>query len=597
MATEQKRESLAQAGTELAKGNLQASEEIVQAILPGASAAEHCEALFLLGVIETKKANYQNSINFFKEALAGAEKLQLKNIQGKILREMGWAYSSIGEYYLTLQYVEESLRINQELGDEAEISKSYDYLALACWHLSDFSRSLEYLQKALSLDEKNNNKARMATITENIGVVLSELGDNERGLEYLKKSVAVSIENGNKSQMATRLSNLAALYENLDDSANALDCGIRSLELCREVGHKRQEPITLKNIGSTYLKLGDYTRALQYYTESLDLDNAAGNKAGIAQGEGGIARVYARQSFEGYNPLKAEEHFVKAIALCKEIGDKKQEYKLCEELSFVYEHLERWKDFAVQIKRYHQLKELVQSEDARKGAQLIDYRIKETEREKLMAVERARAEEHKKLLDNILPSTITERIIAGEKLIADRLENVSVLFADIVEFTRLSSNTPADTLINTLNVLFSEFDSLAEKHGLEKIKTIGDAYMIVAGAPTSRTDHAIAITQMAAEMLDVISKYKNILPKGELKIRIGIHSGEVVAGVIGTKKFAYDIWGDTVNTAARMEQNSEAGRINISESTYQLVRDTFNCEYRGEIEAKNKGKLKMYFLE
>ncbi len=597
MTTEQKSETLKQANAELAKGNLQVTEQLAQHVLQSANDAERCEALFLLGFIESKRANYQNSIKLFNDALAGAEKLQIRHLQGKILQQLGWAYSSIGEYYLTLQYMQQSLQINQELGDEAGISTSYDYLALACWHLSDFSGSLNYLEMALRLEEKNSNKARIGTITENIGVVLSELGDNMRGLEYLKKSVEVSIEGGNKSQMATRYSNLAALYENLNDLTNALEYGIKSLELCRQADHKRQEPITLKNIGSTYLKLGDNVRALEYYTEALIIDNSSGNKAGIAQGEGCIARVYARKNFDGYNIIKAEEHFKRAIALCEEIGDKKQEYKLREELSEVYENLERWKDFGVQLKRYHQLKELVQSEEARKSAQLIDYRIKETERDKLIAVERARADEHKKILDNILPSSITERIISGEKLIADRLDNVSVLFADIVEFTRLSSNTPAEALINTLNVIFSEFDALAERHGLEKIKTIGDAYMVVAGAPTSHKDHAVAITQMAVEMLGVVGKHKDILPEGDLKIRIGIHSGEVVAGVIGTKKIAYDIWGDTVNTAARMEQNGEAGRINISEATYQLVKARFNCNYRGEIEAKNKGKLKMYFLE
>ncbi|MGB5171974.1 MAG: adenylate/guanylate cyclase domain-containing protein [Eudoraea sp.] len=153
--------------------------------------------------------------------------------------------------------------------------------------------------------------------------------------------------------------------------------------------------------------------------------------------------------------------------------------------------------------------------------------------------------------------------------------------------------------VKTVDFYFSKFDAIIEKHGLEKIKTIGDAYMCAGGLHDNEKDHAQRMVLAALEISSFVEETKNDVAASELTfdIRIGINTGPVVAGVVGTKKFAYDIWGDTVNVAARMESMSEPGRINISENTYAMIKDVAECEYRGEIEAKNRGKLKMYFVQ
>lgn len=151
-------------------------------------------------------------------------------------------------------------------------------------------------------------------------------------------------------------------------------------------------------------------------------------------------------------------------------------------------------------------------------------------------------------------------------------------------------------LIEELNACFKKFDEITAKYNIEKIKTIGDAYLAACGLPTADPKHAENVVSAAKEINAFMQDRHAKLGNKTFEIRLGIHSGSVVAGIVGTKKFAYDIWGDTVNTAARMEQNSEAGKINISETTYELVKDKFKCEYRGEIEAKGKGQLKMYFI-
>jgi class 3 adenylate cyclase/HAMP domain-containing protein len=217
---------------------------------------------------------------------------------------------------------------------------------------------------------------------------------------------------------------------------------------------------------------------------------------------------------------------------------------------------------------------------------LVEVRTTQLESEK---------QKSERLLLNVLPAPIAERLKSSDGVIVDKFEAVSVLFADIVGFTALSSRTTPEALVTMLDELFSSFDALAEKHGLEKIKTIGDAYMVVAGIPQPRTDHADAIARMATDMLDELHAYAK-RHGTDLTVRIGINTGSVVAGVIGRKKFIYDLWGDTVNTASRMESHGVAGRVHVSHSTYELLRERFDFEPRGTIEIKGKGPMQTYLL-
>jgi PAS domain S-box-containing protein len=200
------------------------------------------------------------------------------------------------------------------------------------------------------------------------------------------------------------------------------------------------------------------------------------------------------------------------------------------------------------------------------------------------------------LLLNILPEPIAERLKFWESTIADSFASVTVLFADLVNFTEFSAHMPPPKLVALLNKIFSKFDQLAQKHGLEKIKTIGDAYMVVGGLPTPRDDHADAIAQMALEMQQEIVNFKR--DNGEpFTLRIGIHTGPVVAGVIGMKKFAYDLWGDTVNVASRMESLGMPGNIQVTAAIYEQLQDKYVFEERGKITVKGKGEMITYWLK
>ena len=199
------------------------------------------------------------------------------------------------------------------------------------------------------------------------------------------------------------------------------------------------------------------------------------------------------------------------------------------------------------------------------------------------------------LLLDILPRSIAERLKARPQTIADQFPTASILFADVVDFTPRAEHLPPAEVVGMLDDLFGHFDTLAERHGLEKIKTIGDCYMAAAGVPVPRPDHARALALMALDMLEAVDSKDGVGHLG-VELRVGINSGPVVAGVIGRKRFLYDLWGDAVNTASRMETHGTPGRIHITRATYELLKDEFVCEPRGTVTVKGKGDMETWYL-
>lgn len=230
-------------------------------------------------------------------------------------------------------------------------------------------------------------------------------------------------------------------------------------------------------------------------------------------------------------------------------------------------------------------------EDLEKKSRAIEEQKKLIEKEK---------ENSDFLLYNILPKEVAEELKVKGSVDAKHFDAVTVMFTDFKGFTQLSEKLTPTELVSEINECFSAFDHIMQKHGVEKIKTIGDAYMAAGGIPTTNKTHAIDVVNAALDIKQFMHEHKSKKQsEGKLffEIRIGIHTGSVVAGIVGVKKFAYDIWGDTVNTASRMESSGEIGKVNISKTSYELVKHNFNCEYRGEIHAKNKGEIDMYFVE
>jgi len=514
-------------------------------------------ALITLANSAKLKGDFHRALDLARSALDIAEHNHLPDIKATCQNICGNVYVSLDNYALGLEYYVQALATLDELNDKFQVAQVMGNIGGVYGYLGNFDQALEYMGRALQAHEELSKKSDAAMDMGNIGGVYFFLGSYDKALEYLERALAIYEELGEKSPIAD----------------------------------------TTGNIGSVYLYLGNLTQAFDYFSRSLAKHEELGEKLAIAQVTGNIGSVYANLEFEGYDEKRAEEYFLKTIAMSAEIDSKRIQYEFHRSLSSLCERQKRWEESQIHFKHYHELYLEVQNEESTKQALLMEHRRKIEDSERDRQVKLARFQEQEKILHNILPQKIADRILEGEKLIADRLENVSVFFSDIVGFTKLSQNISPEELVGMLNEIFTEFDHIAHKHGLEKIKTIGDAYMAVAGAPLAQEDHAERAASFAIEVMQAMHDYRT-RTGNNLEIRVGLHSGHAVAGIIGENKFAYDLWGDAVNTASRMESHGEAGMIHVSEEfIHKLSLSSFHFQERGEMHIKGKGMMKTYFLE
>ncbi len=562
-----------------------------------------------IGVVHLNLSDYPKALEYYTRALSINEEIGNKAGVATWLGNTGVIYVNLSDYPKALEYYGRALSIAETLGDNAGVANHLGNIGLAYYYLSDYPKALEYFAKALDLDEKVGNEVGTARHLGNIGLVHSDLSDYPMALQYYSKALSIDERLSNKAGVARHLVNIGNVFTILLDFHQAVEYYNRALSIDEEVGDNTGMAIDLGNLGSVYEKMRDYENALACYSRAKRTLSELGLQSEVGELDGSIGSVLAHPENPHRNEEKAEAHLLKSISVSRELHTKK--YEAHKVLADLYKSQQRWKECQEQFEMYHKLKEEVQSEEAIKIATTIEQKRQIAEREKEIAIAKAVADaKHlatEELLHNVLPPTIAYRILEGENLIAEKLTNVSVLFADIVGFTPLSQFVKAEELVEGLNRIFSSFDALAEKHGLEKIKTIGDAYMVVSGAPEAREDHAEALALCAMEMIKTMKDFRWKASGEQIHIRIGIHCGDVVAGVIGKKKFAYDLWGDTVNTASRMESHGEAGKIHISDEFYFQLKNRIEAtgddfggirfDERDGMEIKGKGMMRTYFLE
>ncbi len=567
--------------------------------------AHKAKALNAIGTVFKIHSDYGNALEYLYKALAINEELGDVEERARNFTNIGIVYSKLSDNPKALEYYQASLALYEELGSKDGIANILGCIGLVYYNLSDYAKALEYHQKTLAINEELGNKYGIAGNLNNIGIVYDELGSYSEALEYFHKAMAINEETGNKAWLANNLANIGSIGGGLE-YAQSMEYLHKSLAINEELGSIDVIANNLTNIGwGMFQNKSDYSQAFAYMQRALTLYEEAGSMEGIARNLGNIGVVYSAREFDGYNPLLAEEYLLKSLAMSQEISNKKIEYEAYQWLAELYKTEKRWEEAHRHLEQFMALEKETLSEEARNKAVLMEQRRQAEEREKLIAITKAATEaKHQateQLLHNVLPPSIANKMLGGTKLIAEKIPSVSVLFADIVNFTKLSQRITPEELVEGLDRIFSEFDALAEKYGLEKIKTIGDAYMVVSGAPVQREDHAEAIAHFAFEMMETMKQFRSIATGEEVQIRIGIHSGEVVAGVIGKKKFAYDLWGDAVNTASRMESHGDAGKIHVSEEFKHAVETqsfaSLQFIERGEIHIKGKGMMKTYFLE
>ncbi len=569
------------------------------------------------------KANYPKALEYYFKALKLKEKSGNKRGVAAVTCNMGNIYLSQSDYPNALASFFKALKLYEELGDKQGIAVSTGNIGNVYGAVNDYSKALEYYFKALRSYEELGNKAGVQRNNGNIGIIYSLQNDNTKALEYYFKALRLSEELEDKGNVARNAGNIGNVYQKQGDYILAIAYMQRAQKLNEELGDKLNAAGNLSNIGSVYISivkkpvnsvtLGTSELSASKYHSQVLIPHGKESLLAAAID----CQLRTLTIFRELNVVDALKYPYEVLSEAYKLkGDYKMALNYADSLRVtndsIFSHKNRDKILEQESKRkeYGDSLKAVAARNAadvkmahRSNYELIGGGVLVLalgvifllrKNNKLLDKEKKQSDN---LLLNILPEEVAAQLKDTGKSAAKQFDNVTVLFTDFVDFTEASERMTPEMLIEELDTCFKIFDDITARHNIEKIKTIGDAYLAVCGLPSPDPKHAenivTAAVEISAFMQDRLAK---IGSERTFAVRIGIHTGSVVAGIVGTRKFAYDIWGDTVNTAARMEQNSEAGKINISETTYELVKDKYPCEYRGEIDAKGKGKLKMYFV-
>ncbi|MCB0817808.1 MAG: tetratricopeptide repeat protein [Flavobacteriales bacterium] len=553
--------------------------------------------------------------------------------------DRGLALYHLGELESAAAAFGSALEIQTGIGNEKGVSAALNNLGMVYLAQGDRPRALDHYIRSLKMDEALGDSLGVAGSHLNIGVIFLEMGDTEQALAYFLPGLVMMEKLGNPRGIAFLTNSIGNVYSRQGDHAKSLGYFKRSLAILEEHNPNGMAPM-LNNVGATFLKLGELDSAYAYLEHSRVLSDEMGDLATATH-----ARIYLGQlALARHDPGLAVERCSKALELGRSLGAWQYHQGACNCLYQAYKDLGEhgraleyhelevaYTDSLSNEKNTKKITELemqygfekkeaaAQAEQEKKDAIAAE----ELQRQKLVRngfmggfvlvalfagvflTQRNRIGKEKKrseeLLLNILPEEVAEELKDKGEAEAKLIDEVTVLFTDFKGFTAMSETLRPKELVRDLHECFSAFDHICQEHGLEKIKTIGDAYMAAGGLPTPNTTHAMDVIQAALEMRDFIVEGKaRKLAAGlpYFEVRIGVHTGPVVAGIVGVKKFQYDIWGDTVNTASRMESSGDVGQVNISEATYALVKDQAGLAFtpRGKVQAKGKGELEMYFV-
>lgn len=635
-----------------ANGQLTGKAKLDSLLAELPKAKEDTNKVILLSKISSGyfRIDTAQSFSYGKQAIELAKKLNNRDAISTSYFYLGGKYAYSSNYQGALDCYFISLKYEKEKADIEGISSVLTNISSVYTSMSNYPKAMEYAFEGLRLFEKNGNKFGQANCLTNIANLYMVQSDNDNALAYYKKALPLYQETGGKNGVALVEGNMGDIFIQEKKYDKALEYCTRSLETYKKLDDPEGVERNTGNIGAIYLHQKKYKEALDKYNEALQLAEENDLPSGKAYDQAGIAEVYLQMtsdsSYErnagtaGYDRKlflqKAKAYADSSIALLQEMGDLDQLAKTTGVLSKIQAMLGEFKDAYTSAVLFKELNDSVynieNNKKLTKTAMQYEFEKKEAatkaEQEKkdirqrnirntiagglagalifLIVVYRQRnriAKEKKRseeLLLNILPSETAEELKRTGTTKARDFEQVTVLFTDFKNFTTMSEQLTAQELVNEINYCYSNFDEIISRHGIEKIKTIGDSYMCAGGLPVANKTNAEETVSAALEIRDFIQQEKEKRQsegKPFFEIRVGCNTGPVVAGIVGIKKFAYDIWGDTVNIASRMESSGQPGKVNISGSTYELVKDKFSCEHRGKIEAKNKGMIDMYFVE
>ncbi|MBN3520945.1 tetratricopeptide repeat protein [Algoriphagus lutimaris] len=594
--------------------------------------------------------NYEESIRFADEAI-----LLAKN-EGN---EPGLL---IGEFYKALsvqerdptqsdtELIEHMIIQMDSLGLKLEQARAHNFLANTYARFGDIEKAVENHQATMDIYESTGNLTGVSSSHSNLSLLYYDQHDYEEAFYHARKALEMDISLGNPENIQSSYNNLAIIFEHTGPLDSAIYYHKFSLEYAKEDENPYSIGLALSNLGNNYANKGDLKLAEETLLEALRIRDSLGYSRGLAYTHNRLANLYQKTdqlSKAKYHADKSLEHAQKAREVkvlrmayerlqevAEKMGDYRAELAYLKEATLLKDSIlneSNTKSITQMMLNYEfekkQILDSIKNEQEKRERDLIFNERLELERSRkiifmisglflfllvvglflryqfikkskeVLTKEKDRSD---KLLLNILPSEVAEELKATGSSDARDFDQVTVIFTDFADFTKKAQHLSAKELVKELNICFKTFDEIIVNLGLEKIKTIGDAYMAAGGLNSKAgvKEVALAAIQMK-KFIDERNADPNIPKKIKFDMRCGINTGPVVAGIVGIKKFQYDIWGDTVNTAQRMEANCEINRINISENTYLLLKEDphFTFTERGILPVKGKGEMKMWYLE
>ena len=585
---------------------------------------------------------YPESLKAFRLALKIRRDLGDEVRELRALYNLSITYESIGNYPEALETIFQFLERTGTEGDTTEIANAYNIVGNIMSELDRFEEGLDYYQKAEKLHSEVGNEYELAGAVQNVGYAYDALAeelirkdsfDNERvqflfreAVRNYESSISMTERLGDEEGKAEVLNNLGAthknigtFYQEIKEETKANENWNLALEYSRKSEEIRERLNDKGGLLEVYNTIGDVLRRQKKYKDALryaDLCLDFSREINDGKSETNALKDLARAHYElghyqmAYNFREEYDDLRYRRMNEDKIKDNERRFALYTDNEKQFEIDKKKQEIELQDARL--ARENIFRNSAIGGALALALlafllynrnRIKNRANEDLLQkneiieAEKQRAES---LLLNILPAATAAELKEYGKARARSYKSVTVLFTDFKSFTQIAERLSPEDLVEELDTCFKAFDDILTRHNIEKIKTIGDAYMCAGGLPIENDTHPVDVVKAALEMRDFMKMYRieqRAKGKPEFSMRIGIHTGSVVAGVVGNKKFAYDIWGNAVNLASRMEGSGEVGKVNISQQTYEFVKTQFTCTYRGKVSAKNKGEVDMYFVE
>ena len=508
------------------------------------------------GSIYINAGDLEIALDAYFKGLETASKAAYMEGEGSAYYAIADVYSVMGNSDNAEEYYNKAIQILRKADDSVSLATALLNTGEYYFRNRKYAAALQFNDEAKVIFESVNNPIGMAYAIGNAGMLNAEQGNDVLAEANINEAIAILEELQDYYPISVYLTYMSDIYLRKKDFPTALGYANKSLELATTYGLKEQISEANLKLAELYEVKGDQATSYTYY------------KAHIAYRDSLI------------NIEKVQQ--IADLRTDHEVSQKQIELDLSEQREKNQRNISIGTGIVLFLIGIMAFGLFRRNKFIRKTKQIIEE-------------ERDRSD---KLLLNILPEETAAELKANGAVKAKKYDAVTVLFTDFKGFTSYSEKLSPEALVETIGFYFSKFDAIIEKYGLEKIKTIGDAYMCAGGLHDNTKDHAHRMVAAAFEIAAFFEETKKDVAASELTfdIRIGINTGPVVAGIVGTKKFAYDIWGDAVNVASRMESMSEPGRINISENTYALIKEDAECEYRGKIAVKNRGMMKMYFV-